>query len=166
MNNQFEFIRDFKDFIRVAKFGSEVFLTPKILEQNWEIYKNIQSARNKLDNSIPHTGDIVFMPNGDSMRIAHDWTEHGSGYQLAKAGSFSANTPNGHLSMSGSLDPMIKKECFKPLNKKAWADCWFFSQNYWKAHNGVYVLLEVNCFETTGELPEYYDRYKLIENHV
>lgn len=158
MNNReaYEFINTFNDFQRVARYGSGVSLNGRILDRDFEILKNRENKRKLMHE--PLVGDWVIMPNGVWLKIAYDWDEMGC--QLCKDGSFSLHD-NGKLSMSGSLMPMIKKESLRNIGKFHNGECWFFSEGYWGAHRGVYVLINCRVWEYCSEnLPSGYEEYK------
>lgn len=157
MNNReaYEFINTFNDFQRVARYGSGVSLNGRILDRDFEILKERETKRKAIKE--PLVGDWVIMPSGSWLRIAHDWDEYGM--QLCKNGSFSL-AENGKMSMSGSLLPMIKRHVLRDANVWHNAECWFFSENFWGAHRGVYVLASCKVWEYCDEnLPNGYEEY-------
>jgi hypothetical protein len=94
----------------------------------------------------PRVGDVVRFADGVTRRFAHD---HGElGLQTCIEGSFHLHH-SGHLDMSGSLDPCVKRDTLTDTGETAERSAWFFHHERAMAHNGVTVVIPVRVYAST-----------------
>lgn len=92
----------------------------------------------------PRVGDFVQMLDGSLQRFAHDWGQD-HGLQTCDGGSFYLGA--GYLSMSGSLNPTVKREALVDTGKHLLGSAWFFHHDWHTAHNGVTVQVPLRVFK-------------------
>lgn len=111
--------------------------------------QEIKDKRLKLWNSRagPRVGDFVIMPDGQTLRFAHDWGEDiqttSRTYPTDSSFYFSAN---GHCSHSGSLDNAILKTQLHETTEIREANIWFFHHDHACAHNGVRTTIPCRVY--------------------
>ena len=98
-----------------------------------------QNAKERFalwDNDpAPRVGDYVITPGGSYDRIAYIWPES---LQTSNGGSFHISK-DGHVSMSGGLDPGFPREQFHLTDEKKPGYFWFFHHDDACANGGVGV---------------------------
>ncbi len=110
-----------------------------------------ERRRNRIMQSClrPLVGDWIRFNDGKWQRVSHHWdfpadtTPAIDEYQTTDGGSFHLNA-SGLGSYSGALYPSIPATAFTiAKGESRSARFWFFSHDYWTAHNGVDVWVEV-----------------------
>lgn len=94
----------------------------------------------------PRVGDFAIFADGTTHRFSYDWGE--SGIQTSKGGSYYLG--EGYMSMSGGLDPEIKRERIHDTDETRLGSCWFFHHDYRTAGGGVDVLVPCRVFRIDG----------------
>jgi len=98
-----------------------------------------QNAKERFalwDNDpAPRVGDYVITPGGSYDRIAYIWP---GSLQTSNGGSFHISK-DGHVSMSGGLDPGFPREQFHLTDEKKPGYFWFFHHDDACANGGVGV---------------------------
>lgn len=85
------------------------------------------------DDPEPRVGDYVIMPDGTYARLAYIWPES---IQITNGGSFHIGS-DGHVSMSGGLEPGFPKERFHLTDERNPGYFWFFHHGSVCASGGV-----------------------------
>jgi hypothetical protein len=106
----------------------------KIDAENALILTQRQESLDKHTEII--VGDFVLM-DGKALRVSHVWDDSVQTTDGRYGASFYLG--NGYVSFSGGLDPAIPLDKFHLTGDKREGDCWFFSQDHARAHNGVHV---------------------------
>lgn len=97
----------------------------------------------------PLVGDFVRI-DGELKRIASIWNykEMKDGPVFQPGGNYSYHlNKNGSVSHSGGLDPAIPLNRLEDSGEYNTAVFWMFSQEIWKGHNGIDVMIPVYVWE-------------------
>ena len=109
-------------------------------EKQGALLIEIAERRQKINakSTHPQVGDIIEMPNGEYMRVCHDWddsvqlTEHdGSFYMWG----------SGHASYSGGLRNRVPNEAFEKTTEERMGRMWFFADHRGGASRGIYCSM-------------------------
>lgn len=116
-------------------------------EKNKEIISKFTKSRMELLTvGVPLVGDLVQWPNNTIRRISHVW---GNSLQtsFSGAGSFFVYG-NGYVSFSGSLQPDVLADFFKPTDVIQEANgFWFFSHNIAGPGRGISCKLPTRLWK-------------------
>jgi hypothetical protein len=127
-----------------------------------EINQSILEKRVKLfnENKDPRIGDYIKLPYGIYMPISIHLYDNL--YQISCGGSFYLGNLGG-LSFSGGLDESIDISTLKLTKETNDLNVWFFSENEWAAHNGVYFKIKTRVY--TLPKNENFDRFSVIRKY-
>ena len=94
----------------------------------------------------PRVGDFAIFADETIHRFSYDW--HEDGIQTSKGGSYYLG--DGYMSMSGALDPCIKRERIHATDMIRYGTCWFFHHDYHTAGGGIDVLVPCRVYRIDG----------------
>lgn len=103
-------------------------------EKDEKILEDRFKARHKREG--PRVGDYVIFTDKVVHRFSHDWEKQGM--QTSENGSYHLSR-NGYISMSGGLNPCVKRSKISYSGEDKLGRIWFFHHGYATAHAGVYA---------------------------
>lgn len=130
---------------------------------NEQILATRETEFNKIQGA--RVGDFLLMPNGEYTRFTHKWDDH----IQTGGGGRSFYLGHGYIDYSGGLDPGVKLADIEQTNETKAGFIWFFSNDIWKAHNGVNFKINFRVFKLKpdADLSGLYNYQKwLIEQEV
>lgn len=107
-----------------------------------------QAARLAMPQGIPVVGDYVVFADDVTRRVSNVMLfnpKHGGGAQTSDGGSWHING-SGDSSFSGSLRPPVWCDTLTVTDELRPAQFWFFHHGHTKAHNAVYVNINVRVW--------------------
>lgn len=93
----------------------------------------------------PRVGDFVIMPDGQTLRFAHDWGEDIQTTSRMFHGDSSFYF-SGTCSHSGALDDAIPKTCLSDTGELRLGPVWFFHHDHASARNGVRTTIPCRVY--------------------
>lgn len=112
-------------------------------EKNKNLLAQRAQARRALESEgEPLVGDVLVFPGGRKSRVAYVWRAQGLIQPEDRRGSYFL-CESGDASFSGSLDGPVEIGSLRRTDARRSARFWIFSNNEWRAHNGIDVNLDV-----------------------
>lgn len=124
-------------------------MRPEFDEKDEQLRQARIEARQALRG--PLVGDFVRFPDGSLRRFTYDWSDHvgEGGLQTTCAGNIDESFylgASGHMSYSGSLDPILSSDKLTDTGEVKDGRCWFFHRDYSIAHSAVHMTVPCRVY--------------------